>query len=203
MSSPAISGTARVTVRVNNGSPVSMRSDATVKFAAPRSSASRVTPRLSSRDLIVMGSVSAGAAERGLCSCSRFQNEPRCARFDCAAKFFWPQHRLRVGRKALDQIRHLIARRIHNSQVFEFWLRGVQCCRWKIYSHQSRCRNIEHLRLTPFVWLKRQKGCRTEQRNTRGEAAEFTMSVELWLWLHYFCPLQRGTADTETKRRWR
>src|SRR5439155_13228580 len=61
------SGTARVTVRVKTGSLLSIRRDPKVRFAAPRSRASLVAPGLSSRDLMVIGSGSAGAVVRALC----------------------------------------------------------------------------------------------------------------------------------------
>ena len=58
------------TNRANNGSDVSIRRDATMRFVAPRSTASRVTPKLSSRDLIVTGRGLTGASVSATCSCT-------------------------------------------------------------------------------------------------------------------------------------
>jgi hypothetical protein len=57
------SGVATVTVLVNTGSDVPIRIDAIRRFAAPRSSPSRVIPGFSSRDLIVTATGSVGAGE--------------------------------------------------------------------------------------------------------------------------------------------
>src|SRR5262244_1871855 len=64
------SGTARVTARVKTGSLLSIRRDPKVRFAAPRSRASLVVPGLSSRDLIVTTTASAGAVVCALYSCA-------------------------------------------------------------------------------------------------------------------------------------
>ena len=61
ISSPLTSGTATVTLRANNGSPVSIRTFAGVRFRAPRFNASRVTPGFSSRLLMVTVTGSVGA----------------------------------------------------------------------------------------------------------------------------------------------
>ena len=57
------SGAATVTARVKTGSDVSIRIDEIRRFAAPRSSPSRVIPGFSSRDLIVTETGSVGAGE--------------------------------------------------------------------------------------------------------------------------------------------
>src|SRR6266566_8917897 len=59
-----------VTKRANNGSGVPIRKDAIIKFVAPRSTARRVTPRLSSRDLIEIGRGSRGAFVSATSSCT-------------------------------------------------------------------------------------------------------------------------------------
>src|SRR5947207_90965 len=70
MPSSPTSGSARVTARVNTGSLLSIRRDPKVRFAAPRLRATLVVPGLSSRDLIVTATVSAGAVVRALCRCA-------------------------------------------------------------------------------------------------------------------------------------
>ena len=58
------------TKRANNRSGVLIRRDATVRFVAPRSTPSRVTPGLSSRDLIDIGRGSTGAFVSATRSCT-------------------------------------------------------------------------------------------------------------------------------------
>src|SRR5260370_41596125 len=99
-------------------------------------------------------------------------------------------------------MRHVVAGSVHNSQVLEVRLCGVQRCRWEIYPHQTRRRNVECLCLTPFVWLKCQKRCRAEKRNERDDVVEFTVRVESRIWLHCFSPQWRETGGTETMRGW-
>src|ERR1700745_3358137 len=115
-----------------------------------------------------------------------------------------PATTLDAAQPGLEDLRIVdAAGNIHNSQVFEARLRRVQCCRWEIYLHQTRRRNVECLYLTPFVWLKCQKRCPAKERDKAGEAAELTMAVESWIWFHCFSPQPRGTADIETMRGWR
>src|SRR4051812_43465745 len=61
MLSLAKADVAIVTARANSGSDAMILTEANVRFAAPRSRASLVTPGLSSRDLIDTGTGSAGA----------------------------------------------------------------------------------------------------------------------------------------------
>src|SRR4029450_10688147 len=103
----------------------------------------------------------------------------------------------------LDEIRNLVPGRIDDAQVFEPRLRRVQRFRWKIHAHKSLRRNLERLRVTPFVTIECKTRLRDDERGQRDDGAEVMGQVKPRCSFHCFSWLPLGTADTETTRQLR
>src|SRR5437879_100069 len=132
---------------------------ARVRFAPPRSSTSRVSVSISSRDFTASVTGSDGAATASA-ACRRA-----------------PVNANRDERGTFDEERHFGSSRIGKAQILQRRPQGVEC-RWRQRnSDESRRGNLNQLSLLPFAERRRERmagneACEEQPRNVTAQAAK-------------------------------